>query len=169
MSGQKFLINNSGVITEVAATQVGGSDSAGLIPSLDASGKLATTMLPTGVGPDTVSLPASEALAAGAFINIWSNSGSANVRNADCSGASAGKIAHGFVLEAVASGGAATVYLEGDNTSVTGLTIGQQFLSSVGTASTSAPTTSGYAVQRLGIAYNATAMHFQPSQPVILA
>jgi hypothetical protein len=165
----KYLYNNSGTLTEKEALQSSaGSGDAGKIPALDASGKLDTSMMPTGIAADTASITASEALAAGDYVNVWDSAGTFKVRKAD--GTTAGKEAHGFVLAAVSSGAAATVYFEGTNTQVTGQTAGPVFLSTTaGAGASSAPSGSGNVVQRLGFATSATAVNFQSQTPIVLA
>lgn len=197
MAVAKFLTNNAGAITEVAAvdasagagdagkvpalnasgvlaasivnsttTSAGAGDS-GKVVALDAAGKIANTMMPTGVGADTKLIAASEDLAAGDFVNIWNSTG-AKVRKADAT--TAGKEAHGFVLAAVTSGQNATVYFEGANTQVTGQTPGPVFLSATaGLATSTAPSSSGNVVQRIGFATAATEINFQSQPPIVLA
>lgn len=171
MAGDKYIKNNSGQLTEVSATQTGGSGNENKIPALDSNGKFDTTMMPTGVVADTASILASENLAAGDLVNIYDNSGTANCRKADASAASAGKIAHGFVLSSVTSGQNALVYLEGLDTGQTGLTAGVLYLSgsTPGKATATAPSTSGYTVQRVGTAVSAASFDFNPSDSILLA
>jgi hypothetical protein len=196
MAAHKFLKNNAGVVTEEAAvassagagdegklvalgadgvlvasivnsktTSAGAGDS-GKIPALDATGKLSNTFMPTGIGADTAAITASEALAAGDLVNIYDSTG-AKCRKADAS--TAGKEAHGFVLAVVESAAEATVYFEGSNAQVSGLTPGVQYLSTTpGLCTATAPSASGNAVQRVGFATSATAMNFQSQPPVIL-
>lgn len=132
-------------------------------------GTIDTSVLPPGIGTDTASVVASEALAAGDFVNIWDNAGTANVRKADAT--TAGKEAIGFVLEAVLSTASATVYFEGRNTQLTGLTPGaRQYLSTTpGGRTETAPATAGNVVQHLGAAYSATALNFEPSDSITIA
>lgn len=165
----KYVSNNVGTLTEVEAlvTSAGAAD-AGKIPALDSAGRLSNTLMPTGIGADTATIQASEALAAGAPVNIWNSAGSFRVRNADAS--TAGKEAHGFVLTAVSSGASATVYFEGNNTQVTGMTPGPVFLSTTpGQYTATAPSAAGNVVQRCGIATSATSINFEASQPIVLA
>ncbi|WP_280413479.1 hypothetical protein [Nocardia asiatica] len=168
MAGDKYLYNNAGTITEKAAIQTSaGAGDAGKIPALDAAGKLDTSMMPTGIAADTASVTTSEALAAGDLVNIWNSTG-AKARKADAT--VAGKEAHGFVLSAVSSGAAATVYFEGTNSGVTGLTPGVQYLSTTaGLATATPPSGSGNVVQRVGFATAAAALNFQSQPPVVLA
>jgi hypothetical protein len=171
MAGNKYLQHDgAGRVAEVAATQTSaGSGDAGKIPALDANGRLATTMMPTGIAADTASIVASEALADGDLVNVWSNGGTPNVRKADAS--SSGKEAHGFVLASVSSSGTAVVYFEGTNGDQTGLTAGVQYLSDTtpGKATTTVPTTAGHVVQRVGEAYASTGFQFHPQLPIVLA
>lgn len=164
----KFLRNNAGTLTETEATVVSaGAGNAGDIPALDATGRLDSSVMPVGIGADTASIEASEALAAGDYVNIHNATG-AKVRKADAT--TAGKQAHGFVLAAVSSGAQATVYFEGPNTQVTGQTPGDIFLSTTpGVGSSTAPAGSGNVVQRLGVATSATSVNFEAGQPIVLA
>jgi hypothetical protein len=164
-------LNASGVldatIVNSKTTSAGAGDS-GKLPALDAAGKLDTSFMPTGIGADTSSIVSSENLAAGDLVNIWNNAAVANVRKADAT--VAGKEAHGFVLAAVTAPAAATVYFEGSNTGVTGLTPGPQFLSATaGLCTATAPSAAGNVVQRVGFATSATNMNFQSQTPVVLA
>lgn len=144
-----------------------GAGSSGKVIALDASGRIDNSAMPVGIGADTAIVTASEALAAGDLVNIWNSTG-AKVRKADAT--TAGKEAHGFVLSAVAGAGAATVYFEGTNTAVTGLTPGPLFLATTaGGASSTAPSAAGNIVQRVGFAISATALNFQSQPPVTLA
>lgn len=165
----KYVYNNAGTLTERAAivTSAGAGDT-GKIIALDATGRIDNTMMPVGIGADTQVITASEALAAGDLVNIWNSTG-AKARKADAS--VAGKEAHGFVLAAVSNAAAATVYFEGTDTQVTGLTPGVQFLSAStpGLATGTAPSGTGQVVQRVGFATAATALNFQSMPPVVLA
>jgi len=137
-----------------------GAPDANKIVALDSTGKLDPSVLPIGVGATTVVLPASENLAAGAYVNMFDSGGGVmKFRNADAS--SFAKRAMGFVLVAVTSGANATVYSNEINTGVSGLTPGgDYFLSSVTPGAVvlaaSVTTTAGQIVQRLGSAVSAT-------------
>jgi hypothetical protein len=164
-------LNASGVldpsIVNAKVSSVGAAD-AGKVVQLDGSGRLDSSVMPVGIGADTKVMMASEALAAGDYVNIWSDGGSFKVRKADAT--TNGKRAHGFVLSAVSSGANATVYFEGENTAVTGMTPGDVFLGiTAGSGQASAPTGSGQVVQRIGVATSATSVNFEPSQPIVLA
>ena len=166
----KYLALISGVNTEVSGlTTSAGAGDAGKIPQLDSSGRLDQTLMPVGIGAETASVIASEALTAGNLVNIWSNAGTPNVRKAD---ASNGRIAHGFVLANVSASANATVYFEGTVTGLTGLTPGaRQFLSATtpGLTTESVPATAGQYVQRVGTAASTTSFTFNPLDEVLLA
>ena len=123
---QRFLVRVSGKTKQLEArTTSAGAADAGKIPALDSSGKLDESMMPAGIGADTQILMASEALSAGNFVNIWSDTGTAKVRLADNSN---GRPADGYVLEAVSSAADATVYpLDGTNSELSGLTPGAEY------------------------------------------
>lgn len=165
----KYIYNNAGVLTErEAIITSAGAGSSGKIPALDAAGRIATSMMPVGIGADTAAITTSENLAAGDYVNIWNNAGVFNARKADAT--SAGKEAHGFVLGGFATGVAATVYFEGSNVGVAGQTAGVVYLSTMsGLGSATAPSGSGNVVQRIGFATSATAVNFQSHAPVVLA
>lgn len=170
MAGDKYLFNNAGTFTEKAAVQASaGAGNAGNVPALDSTGRLDNSMMPVGIGADTVTATASEALSAGNFVNIYNNAGTPNVRKAD--GSTTGKQAHGFVLAAVASSASATIYLAGQNTQLTGLTAGDVYLSDVtpGGVIATAPVGTGKTVQKVGVALSATSADFRPGTPVVLA
>jgi hypothetical protein len=165
----KYLNVISGVMTQVEAkASSAGAGDAGKIPALDSSGRLDSSMMPVGIAADTASILASENLAAGDLVNVYNNSGTANIRKADAS--TTGKFAHGFVLAAVTSGNNGTVYFEGTNTQVTSLTPGRQYLSTTpGLATSTAPSSSGNVVQVVGVANAAAALNFEAGEPVVLA
>lgn len=163
-------LNASGVldssIVNSKTTSAGAGDTGKLV-ALDAAGRIDSTMMPVGIGADTAVITTTEALSAGDLVNIWNSTG-AKVRKADAT--VAGKEAHGFVLAGFGNATSATVYFEGTNTGVTGLTPGPQFLATVaGTATGSAPSASGNIVQRVGFAVSPTAMNFQSQPPITLA
>ncbi len=163
-------LNASGVldltITNGKTSSAGAGDANKLV-ALDGSGRIDSSMMPVGIGADTAVITASEALAAGDFVNIWNSTG-AKVRKADAT--AAGKEAHGFVLAAVANGASATVYFEGTNTGVSGLTPGPVFLqTTAGQAGATVPSASGNVVQRLGVATSATSVNFEAGTVIVLA
>lgn len=168
MAGNKYLKNLAGTVTEEAAIQTSaGAGDAGKIPAVDSTGRFDTSFMPTGVAADTASITTSEALAAGDLVNIHNSSG-AKVRKADAS--TTGKEAHGYVIASALISTSATVYFEGTNAQVTGLTPGVQYLSTTpGLSTSTAPSAAGQTVQRVGFATAATALNFQSNLPITLA
>ena len=152
-----LTLNTDGSFLEVNPPTVSaGAGSAGLIPALGSTGALDISFMPTGIGADVQVMIASEALAAGAFVNVYNNGGVTTVRNALA--ADNTKPAKGFVLSAVPTSGQATVYVRGLNNLVplTGLnafsTGSNVFLSPtvIGEATSAIPTTTGSIAQVIG-------------------
>lgn len=169
MANQRFFYNNNGDIADKAAIDTSaGAGSAGLIPCLGGDGRLNINMMPTSIGQDVESVVASEALAAGDFVNLW-NDTTLKCRKADAT--TNGKRANGFVLAAVDSGATASVYRQGENNQLTGMTIGaKQFLhTTAGGRTETAPSGSGNYVQNLGIAISATTVFFEERDGFTLA
>lgn len=160
------------VEVEGIQTSAGPGD-AGKFAALDSTGRFSSTMMPVGVAPDVATFPASENLTAGDFINIWDDSGTWKARKADASASSAGKVAHGFILAAVTSGQTATVYFEGRNTQLSGLSPGLYALShstpGAVIALASGTTTAGHILQILGKATSATELNVEIADPIIRA
>lgn len=170
MAAKKYIGLVNGELSEVAGTVTSaGAGDDGKIVALDSSGKLDLSVMPTGVGPDTATIAASENLAAGDLVNIHNSTG-VKARKADASGGLA-KRAHGFVLSAVTSGQNALVYFEGTISGLSGLTEGDNmFLSATpGAATATAPSTAGHISQSIGVAISATAISFEPQRPVVIA
>jgi len=171
-AGKVPLLNANGVldatIVNSKTTSVGAGDSGKLV-ALDSAGRIDSSMMPVGIGADTGTVQASEALAAGDYVNIWSSGGSFRVRKADAN--TPGKEAHGFVLQAVASGGIATVYFEGTNTQVTGQAPGVVYLdlTTPGRGTDTVPTGAGKVLQIVGYATSSTSVNFQATSPITLA
>lgn len=170
MAAKSFLRIVAGVVTQAFGIQTSaGAANAGDIPALGEDGRLDNSMMPVGIGADTVSIPASEALAAGDEVNIWSDSGAAKARKADAS--TTGKESIGFVLAAVTSGANATVYFEGTNTQKTGLTPGASYFLSAttpGGVSDVSPSATGQVSQYVGIAVSATELSYESARPINL-
>jgi len=169
---QKFITLDNGRhklrdIESVSET-TGASDGSKLIKT-DTNGKIHLSLLPIGVGADNLVVIAYEDLIAGNFVNLFSDEGVTSVRKADAS--VSGKEANGFTLTAVSTGANATIYFEGSNNQMSGLTIGSRcYLSAVsaGAVVTTPPAASGNVVQYLGVAVNATTIAFEATDGVIL-
>ncbi len=154
---KKYLELANGAIAEREATvATAGAGDAGKLVGLDAAGKLDASVLPTGVGADTVQATASENLSAGDYVNLWSNAGTFSARKADAT--TNGKPADGYVTAAVTSGNTATVYKDGQNPSLASLTVGATYYLSTtpGGVTATPPSTAGNVVQPVGKAKSAT-------------
>lgn len=167
----KYIKQEGGKLKEQAAisTSAGAGD-AGKIIELDGTGRIDSSMLPVGIGADTKSIASFENLAAGDFVNIFNDAGTAKARKADASDPA--KEANGFVLSAVTAPAAATVYFEGTNTQVSGLTGGTVVYLSASTpggVTATPPSGSGNIVQVVGKAISTTEISFEAAQPIELA
>jgi len=172
----KILRNNAGIITEINSidTSTGASDSGKLVET-DSNGKIDSSFLPTQ--DSGISVVTSENLAAGDFVNIYNNAAVATARLADAdsstvSGGIPTKECVGYVTAASTSPAANTVYTEGINDALSGLTIGDRYYldeSSGGTAGgvTSTAPSGGDVVQYLGIAVAADSIIFEPANSIV--
>lgn len=162
----------NGLATEVPAVNVSaGAGDAGKIPELNASGRLDETMMPPGIGADTKVFPATETMTAGDFVNIYDDGGTASVKLADASEGPSG-MAHGFVRDNVTSGNPATVYFEGPNDQLSGLTPGVSYVLSHTTpggvvALSAASTTATHILQQLGAAVAADEINVEIEKPIV--
>jgi hypothetical protein len=163
----KFDDTSKAMKEQEATTTSSGAGDAGKIVALHTDGKLHSSLLPTGIGADTSVYPAYENLSAGNFVNIFDDGGVTKVRKADATSKS--KRAHGFVLENVTAGSDATVYCDGSNTQLSGLTPGVTYFLSVtaGAVTDTPPTTPGYIIQVVGSAKNATTISVELGEPII--
>lgn len=164
MAAPRYAQTIPGGFQQVPATPLGGAGNGEKIVSTGVSGVLDVSLFPAGIGANIISVPASEALSAGAVVNLYSNAGATNARNADGSVASGGKQVSGFVISSVASSATAMVYRNGLNTGVTGLTPGADYYLGLtpGTIVTTAPTGAGQTQQYVGTAITATSIDIQP-------
>jgi hypothetical protein len=166
----KYQTLLSGRETMIEATVASlGAANAGEIVALDGTGRLDASVLPVGVGPDVATIVVNESagLSAGDYVNIFNNGGTPNVRLAD---ASNDRAAHGFVKATYADGANATVYFEGPNDALTGLTPGaRQYLGAAGNATATAPVLPGSVIhQFLGIAVSTSAINTDIEDPILL-
>lgn len=148
-SGKKVLVTGTNQSTGVA-------DAAKIIET-GPDGKIDISLLPPGIAADVKVLEAFEALDAGDYVNIFDDGGTEKVRKADNSN---GRPAHGFVKDAVAITANATVYFEGPNDDLSGLTAGQRVYLGTGGDIITTPldpvTEVGKIHQFLGVAVDAT-------------
>ena len=171
MASKKYLKTGTSteLFEEVSATQTSaGAGNGGDIVALRDDGTLDITLMPAGIGADTSIVASSENLSAGDLVNLWNDTGTIKARKADAT--TSGKQADGFVLSAVTSPAPATVYHDGTNAQVTGLTPGKQWLSTTPGKSTHVrPTASGNIQQPVGLAITATSLTFNVGETIKVA
>lgn len=144
-----------------------GAGDAGKIPATDSSGRLDSSFMPVGVVADTFTSTASGALSAGDAAYVTSGG-----LIARASAAVSGNQADGFVLVASAGSAPATIYFEGRNTAVTGLTVGSRYYLDATTpgAITATPVTgTGKLHQYVGKAIATTSLTWEPDDATLLA
>lgn len=155
---QKFLQLSNGkkALREAKDTSAGAGD-AGEIVALDSEGKIDPSMLRD---IDNLVMPASEGLSAGDYINIWDDAGTVKARKADNSN---GRDAHGYVKDTVIAAANVTVFFEGANTNLSGLTAGDRVYLGVTGDVIQTPldpvSDAGKIHQYLGIAVSATSVN----------
>ena len=164
----KFITRDpaSGKLAELEAVTAGGTGAqAGRAVALGGDGRLDPSVLPSGIGADTVVVAAAEALSARDLVTLSSD----GARKA--SAAATGGDVDGFVTAGVLAGAQATVFLEGSISGFTGLTPGQTyFLSEAAGGISATPVTgSGKKHQVVGKAVSATRLTFERDEPVTLA
>jgi hypothetical protein len=166
MANGEFLTIESGRKTKKTAINVStGVSDANKILRTDSSGRIDNSFLPVGVGADTLTIEASENLDSGDFVSLFDDAGTGKCRKADSSN---DRPAVGFVLSAVTSGNNATVYFEGTNTALSGMTPGaRQYLSTAGDVTETPVTGTGTIHQFLGVARSATELPFEGSESVV--
>lgn len=121
----------------------------------------------------SVQATCSEAIPIYSLVNIYTTGTPSNVscRKADASQPNAGRAAHGYVLTDGVNGEVVAVYLSGI-TKTTGVSPGQTiYLSATtpGALTNTAPTTSGYTLQAIGIALNDIDVMVNIERPILRA
>lgn len=170
MPAPGYLNRVAGRFKQLLALQTSaGAADADKIVSTGADGRLDLSLLPSGTGPLTKAIVASEALAANDLVNLWNDAGTIKARKADAD--SAGMHAHGFVKAAFAAAATATVYFNSEISGLTGKTPGAyQYLgAAAGTMVETPPTGAGVISQIVGVATSATTVQFELFEPVELA
>ncbi len=171
MPAKRFLGLVAGRLKQIAAVVVSaGAGNDGDLVALDAAGKLDASVLPAGVGQNSITATASEALAANDLVNIYNVAGTLTMRKADAT--IEGKECYGFVKAAVANAAIGTVFTSGNIlTGLTGLTPGaRQYLSTTtGARTETPPSAAGNVVQMIGVAAGATSIAFEPEEPITVA
>lgn len=172
VSGQHILLTEiGGATTTVEDPEIVTLFSTGLTGDIavlaDAAAASAAAALQSELNASNSELlEASENIFAGALVSIWESSGP-KIR---LSSAALGRVASGYVLEAALMGETVRVYFDANNTAVTGLVPGSQFLSlASGLATHTPPSASGQVFQRVGFASRATSLNFRWGDPITLA
>jgi len=169
MAAEKFLKlpDNGNDPESTAATQTGGSANGGRILALRDNGTLDPTVYGAEVAsPDVAIGVATEDLTAGDVVNMFLDTSTNPARNGvrKAVATAYGTRGMGFVVAAASAGGTVTVYRSGmPNTAVTGLTIGQQWLSATtpGKVTNTPPTAAGSVQQKVGYASAANMLNAQ--------
>lgn len=166
---KRDLATGKDYLQEAISSSAGAGD-AGKIPALDAAGKLASSLMPAGIGADTYTAEATEALSAGEFVEVWWDGANREARLAD---ANNGRPANGFVADNYTLGAAATIYPLGTlNNQQSGLTAGNiYFLGNVagGVTDDISAFVDTDIVQRLGLAISATEILTENNTPAYIA
>lgn len=162
MANQKFITVESGNKRLKTATSVStGLTDAGKVMCTNSEGVLDTSMLPKGIGLDVYSAITSVDLTANQLVTIYNNAGVSTVKLADAT--TVGCEAIGYVKEAYAIGDMAMVYIEGELDLVGATLNTDYFLSNtvVGGITTTAPTSTGSFIQRVGRCYDIGKIRFE--------
>ena len=169
MAIQKFLTHSAGNITEVAAIdESAGSGDAGKLIAVGADGYIDDSFLKQ---TPAVVMTASEDIAAGDLINIWSDAGTPKVRKA--TNAAVGTRADGYANAGILEDASGTVILgEGVITGLSSLTPGARYYLGTGGSrvlAASLPTSTGNISQQIGVAKSATELAINIQEPIVLA
>lgn len=150
------LENGRRKLKEAKSASSGVAD-AGEVVALDSAGRIDLSMMPVGIAPDVKVAEASEDVSAGAYVNLWNDAGTLKARLADNTN---GRDAHGYVKASHLTGEQATIYFEGSNSGLAGLTPGGRcYLGTAGgviQTPLNEQTESGKLHQFLGVAVDAT-------------
>lgn len=153
--GDLVALNSSGILSD-SVLNATVTSSANKTLKLDGSGKIDSSVLPTGVGAQIIATTAGEGLTAGNLVYIFTDG---TAKKAD---GPTGKASVGFVKDTVSSSDPVNVYVNGTNDFVTGLTTGSKYFLGTGGAATLTPdtTTTGAVIQHIGDAASATSLAF---------
>lgn len=163
--------NTGDTTATISANFVANITSDTLYPSVKATNDAIVSAVGAITGASTKTMVTSENLAAGDFVNIYSNGGVLTAQKANAT--TNAKQCSGFVKAASTSPGNCVVYFSGLNPNVSGLTIGVYYvLSTTGgalLALASAPTATGNIYQPIGKATATTEIVVNIEEPIVYA
>jgi len=118
--------------------------------------------LPSSGNP-TASILAAADIAAGSLVNVYNNSGTANV--VEAANTSSSTFANGVALSAITNGSSGVITFGAVKvTGLSGLTPGSLFLGTAGAPTSIAPSSSGDVIQPVGLAVSSTVAIFNVGQ-----
>lgn len=165
----RFVDYVAGVLQQLVpiSTSAGVGDSAKMIQT-NSAGRIDITLMPPEITAQAKTFPASEDLTAGDLVSVWVDTGTPKARLAS---GTASRPACGYVTSTVATGATATVYTEGFNNQLSGLTAGGLvWLGAAGAVTQTPPASgSGGISQIVGTALSATELDFEDNDPITLA
>ena len=164
----RYIDYLAGVLTQLVpiSTSAGAGDASKMVQT-DAAGKLDESLMPASISIQVKVVSASEDLSAGDLVNLWDDTGTIKARLAD---ASLSRPAVGYIAAGALTGANATVYLEGVNNQLSGLTPGLVWLGDAGAATQTAPASgSGGISQIVGTGLAAAELEFEANDPITLA
>lgn len=166
----QFMSRINGRDTQVNPIKTSsGSAQAGKIPKTNDDGYLDASLMPPEVLSTNIKMIlASEAIAAGKYVNIYDDAGVTKCRLAD---ATNDRPAHGFVRDAFASLAQAKVVFEGKNDDLTALVAGTRiFLGAAGGVTATPPEAPTNKISQLiGVAISSTEVDTDIEDAVVLA
>lgn len=164
------IINGIQQLIEPIITSRGSEDGRKPIQTTD-EGFVDDSLFPPGIGQDIITRPATEAIAAGAPVNLYDDAGTPSMRNADAS--SPAKQANGFVKSAIASGASGKVYAGGFVGGLDGLSSGSRYYLAASAGQFTAvpldpddPANAGRIHQFVGTAVSEDTLLFRPADPI---
>jgi len=169
MSAPKYLQRNttSGQVQEVIATETGPASE--VVVSTTSGGTIDPSLLPAS---DAATAVAGQNLTAGQFVYIALSGSPAVPSLFPAVWSSGGDEAIGFILASYTSGQTATYYTAGQNTSLSGLTVGSRYYGNSATAggvTATVPTGAGTIDQFLGYASSTSSISTDIADGIILA
>jgi hypothetical protein len=158
MAADKYIALTGGQLTNTSAVQAGGAGNAGKVVALDdTTGLLDASMFPDGATATVVANVGTTTVANGDFVYLTA-AGLVELAKADA----VATIAQGFVLVGDTTGNPVTVYLQGENTAKTSLTIGAEYYldaTTAGKITVTPPATPTNVIQPIGYAVSTSRLH----------